>query len=164
MNPGSASFPAPLGKLLARLPAYPGSVLFASGLNLALAQHLPADTLHMLENRVLRIQARDAGVAFDFAWRKGKFIGVAPGSDIALTIAANLLDFYLLIQRKEDPDTLFFSRRLTMEGDTELGLLVKNTLDALDMALLFSPDQLAPAKVFGRLSTFRKSRVNRAAG
>src|SRR5690606_8449485 len=131
--------------------------------NLMLAQHLPADTLHMLEGRVLRIQARDAGIAFDFVWRNRKFAAAAPGSNIALTIAANLQDFYLLIQRKEDPDTLFFSRRLIMQGDTELGLLVKNTLDSLDMAL-FSPDQLAPAKVFGRLSTYRKSRASRAAG
>ena len=34
--------------------------------------------------------------------------------------------------RDEDPDTLFFARRLTIEGDTELGLMVKNALDALD--------------------------------
>lgn len=37
-----------------------------------------------------------------------------------------------LALREEDPDTLFFSRRLRMEGDTDLGLLVKNTLDAVD--------------------------------
>ena len=33
-------------------------------------------------------------------------------------------------------DTLFFSRRLSMEGDTELGLIVKNTLDALEFPVL----------------------------
>lgn len=163
MKSEPSSLPAPLGKLMARLPAYPGSMLFATGLNLALAQHLPVDTLHMLEGRVLRIQARDAGLAFDFVWRHGKFTGVAPGHDIALTIAAHLHDFYLLIQRKDDPDTLFFSRRLTMEGDTELGLLVKNTLDALDMSL-FSPEQFMPAKVFGRVAAIRRSRATRAAG
>ncbi|NYT86749.1 ubiquinone anaerobic biosynthesis accessory factor UbiT [Pollutimonas harenae] len=150
MNSGNHSVPAPLSKLLAHLPAYPGSVLFAAGLNLALAQHLPVDTLHMLENRILRIQARDAAIAFDFVWSKGKFSAVAPGGDVALTIAAPLYDFYLLIQRKEDPDTLFFSRRLSMEGDTELGLLVKNTLDALDMSL-FTPEQFLPGKMLGRL-------------
>jgi predicted lipid carrier protein YhbT len=32
-----------------------------------------------------------------------------------------------------DADTLFFDRRLSIEGDTELGLLLKNTLDALDL-------------------------------
>ncbi|MGB7997639.1 MAG: SCP2 sterol-binding domain-containing protein, partial [Photobacterium halotolerans] len=35
--------------------------------------------------------------------------------------------------RKVDPDTLFFQRRLTMQGDTELGLAVKNLLDSLDL-------------------------------
>jgi predicted lipid carrier protein YhbT len=49
-----------------------------------------------------------------------------------LTIGAAAHDLLLLARREEDPDTLFFSRRLALEGDTELGLLVKNTLDALD--------------------------------
>lgn len=53
-----------------------------------------------------------------------------------MAIAASARDFMLLARRLEDPDTLFFSRRLVMEGDTELGLLVKNTLDALDLAAL----------------------------
>jgi predicted lipid carrier protein YhbT len=51
-------------------------------------------------------------------------------ADLAIGAAAH--DFLLLARRQEDPDTLFFSRRLALEGDTELGLLVKNTLDALD--------------------------------
>ena len=33
--------------------------------------------------------------------------------------------------RREDPDTLFFTRRLVLEGDTALGLEIKNALDAL---------------------------------
>jgi len=40
--------------------------------------------------------------------------------------------FLALALRREDPDTLFFSRRLVLEGDTELGLALKNALDALD--------------------------------
>jgi len=54
--------------------------------------------------------------------------GGAPG----LTISASARDFLLLLSRREDPDSLFFSRRLVSEGDTELGLTVKNLLDALD--------------------------------
>lgn len=34
---------------------------------------------------------------------------------------------------KEDPDSLFFQRRLRIEGDTELGLEVKNLMDSLDL-------------------------------
>jgi predicted lipid carrier protein YhbT len=32
----------------------------------------------------------------------------------------------MIAARKQDPDTLFFQRRLVIEGDTELGLYVKN--------------------------------------
>jgi predicted lipid carrier protein YhbT len=38
-----------------------------------------------------------------------------------------------LARREADPDTLFFDRKLSIEGDTELGLLLKNTLDAIDL-------------------------------
>jgi len=41
-------------------------------------------------------------------------------------------DFWLMATRTEDPDTLFFNRRLTIEGDTETGLALKNLLDALE--------------------------------
>lgn len=39
----------------------------------------------------------------------------------------------MIAARKEDPDTLFFQRRLRIEGDTELGLYVKNLMDAIDL-------------------------------
>lgn len=41
-------------------------------------------------------------------------------------------DFWLMATRAEDPDTLFFNRRLAIEGDTETGLAIKNLLDALE--------------------------------
>ncbi len=44
--------------------------------------------------------------------------------------------FLALALRREDPDTLFFTRRLVMTGDTELGLIVKNLLDAIDWSRL----------------------------
>lgn len=47
-----------------------------------------------------------------------------------LTVRARLSDYAALALRREDPDTLFFSRRLVLEGDTELGLALKNALDA----------------------------------
>jgi predicted lipid carrier protein YhbT len=136
--------PAPVNAVLSRLPAYPGSLLFVLGLNTALARHLPEDTLRMLEGRKLRIQARDAGLGFDFMWRDGKFVAQRPQGEVALTIAASSYDFLLMMQRKEDPDTLFFSRRLTMAGDTELGLLVKNTLDAIDLSVFSASAFLPP--------------------
>ena len=71
-----------------------------------------------------------------------------------LTLSATAHDFLLLAQRQQDPDTLFFSRRLSMEGDTELGLVVKNALDAIELPVL-DPRQwaqrLAPREVLGHL-------------
>jgi predicted lipid carrier protein YhbT len=58
----------------------------------------------------------------------------------------------LLARRLEDPDTLFFSLRLSMEGDTELGLLVKNTLDAID-APLVTLEQFKPSRAFASLKS-----------
>ena len=57
-----------------------------------------------------------------------------------LTIRAHASDFIALARRSQDPDTLFFNRRLSMEGDTELGLMVKNTLDAMELPV-FDPRQ-----------------------
>jgi hypothetical protein len=48
-----------------------------------------------------------------------------PGSGCLMCIKPRALAL-----RREDPDTLFFTRRLVLEGDTELGLALKNALDA----------------------------------
>lgn len=150
MNQGRFLLPEPVGKLLGLLPAFPGSLLFATGLNLTLKGTLPEDVQQHLAGRKLRIRVTDANIAFDFAWRNGRFHACAPVAEPDLTISASAHDFLLLAQRKEDPDTLFFSRRLITEGDTELGLLVKNTLDAIDLPV-FELGRLAPARVLGRI-------------
>ena len=64
--------------------------------------------------------------------------------------------FLRLAQRQEDPDTLFFSRRLSIEGDTELGLVVKNALDALELPV-FGLQQWAPQQVLARFALWRSA-------
>lgn len=129
--------PAPLGRLLGSLPRRPGSQLFVMGLNVALAPHLPVDSISMLEGRSLRIEVTDACLRFDYTWCGNAFRAADHGTTPPdLTIRAHAWDFHQLLRRGEDPDTLFFSRRLVMEGDTELALWVKNTLDSLDIELL----------------------------
>jgi predicted lipid carrier protein YhbT len=49
-----------------------------------------------------------------------------------LTLTASLHDFRGLMLGIVDADTLFFQRRLGIAGDTELGLIVKNWLDATE--------------------------------
>ena len=141
--------PGPVGALLSRLPAYPGSLLLVTALNLALARHLPADVSRLLLHKKMRVQVRDARVAFDFAWTGQRFAPHAPLVAPAVadvTLSATAHDFLLLAQRQQDPDTLFFSRRLSMQGDTELGLVVKNALDAIEMPVL-DPRQWLPRQL-----------------
>jgi predicted lipid carrier protein YhbT len=141
-----------VGDLLSRLPAYPGSLLFVAGLNLALTQHLASDITPLLVGKKLRLCVTDAQWAFDFAWVNGRFVACQNAGESDLTIAASAYDFMLLARRQEDPDTLFFCRRLSMEGDTELGLLVKNTLDAIE-APLVTLEHFKPSRVFATLKS-----------
>ena len=142
--------PPPVGSLLSRLPAYPGSLLFVTGLNLALAKSLAPDVTQMLLGKKLRLRVTDAQWTFDFAWLNGRFVASQNPGEADLTLSASAYDFMLLARRQEDPDTLFFSRRLSMEGDTELGLLVKNTMDAIELPML-NLEQFKPSQVLARL-------------
>ncbi|AGX86314.1 ubiquinone anaerobic biosynthesis accessory factor UbiT [Candidatus Symbiobacter mobilis] len=127
--------PTPLGKILGVFPTYPGTLFLVTALNTVLARHLPRDVTQALQGRPLRIGVDDARWVFDFQWLDHRFVPCPAGGKVDLTIRASLGHFLQLALRQEDPDTLFFRRHLSMEGDTELGLLVKNTLDALDLPL-----------------------------
>ena len=133
---GLPECPPALAMLLEKLPAYPGSLLLATALNAGLAPHLPADVAQLLTRRKFRIHLRDARLAFDFTWTGSRFAPLPRQARTDLTISASGPDFLRMARREEDPDTLFFGRRLGMEGDTELGLVVKNTLDALELPVL----------------------------
>jgi predicted lipid carrier protein YhbT len=149
------SVPEPIGKLLSLLPPYPGSLLFVTGLNLALRDRLPDDVQQSLQGKKLRIEVTDAHLVFDFQWAQRGFAACKGAGKPDLTIGASAYDFFLLARREEDPDTLFFSRRLSMEGDTELGLLVKNTLDAMEFPV-FEAGKRALSRVPAWLMPHRK--------
>jgi len=140
-NPGWATsaghrrtLPAPVAALVSRLPQLPPSVALALALNVARDAVFDRDTLARLDGRVLRIAIRDAGLTLSVRVRGARFHPALAASPADVTIAASAHDFLLLALREEDPDTLFFARRLAMEGDTELGLAVKNALDAADLS------------------------------
>jgi predicted lipid carrier protein YhbT len=140
-----------LGKLFAKLSSAPGSFLFANALNMAFSKHLSTDVKASLTCKKIRIKVSDAQLSFDFKWNGNRFCTYQHLNSADLTISATAYDFFLLARRLEDPDALFFSRRLIMEGDTELGLIVKNAIDAIELPLLnykwpAPPDVLIKAK------------------
>lgn len=150
MNQSRHTLPARVGKLLSLLPAYPGSLVFVTALNRVLAKHFAADVQTALTGKKLRIRITDAQITFDFEWRNNGFAACRNNAEADLSIAATAHDFLLLARREEDPDTLFFSRRLAMEGDTELGLWVKNTLDSIDLSV-FDLTRTGPGQWLSRL-------------
>lgn len=147
MNKQPFTFPKPVGDVLSMLPGYPQTFMFVQAINVALGDTLRSEVLHPLRGKLISIRVTDAGVAFYFTLGQKGLVACRRTGEPQLTISASAYDFLMLALRKEDPDTLFFSRRLCMEGDTELGLLVKNTLDALELPPLdfrtFSPKKIA---------------------
>ena len=146
LNLPAFKFPKPFGAALSLLPAYPHSLLFSQALNLALGRIIQPDLLEPLHGKLISIRVTDVGVSFFFSINPTGFVACKAGKTPDLTISASAYDFILLGTRKEDPDALFCSRRLVVEGDTELGLIAKNTLDAVEQPKL-ELSQLMPGPV-----------------
>ena len=74
----------------------------------------------------------DAGITVRFTADSERFLDRRFEGTPDLRLAANGVDFLRMMLREEDPDTLFFKRKLQIEGDTELGLITKNLLDSVE--------------------------------
>lgn len=149
--------PGFIATLGSRLPQWPHALTLVAGLNAALKLRLlPADDLAALEGKTFRVRVLDTGGEANFAYQGGLFRPLfRPAGEPDLAFAANLSAFLQLLARQEDPDTLFFNRELEITGDTELGLMVKNMLDAVEWPALSSlslklPGNFTPRLPFGR--------------
>lgn len=113
--------------------------------------------LDFLSGRWLRIEITDLNLQWLMTVNDGKLEVCQQGeADVSFCGTAN--DLILVAARREDPDTLFFKRRLRIEGDTELGLNVKNLMDSIELdsmpALLrHGLDQLAAFVAAGSVET-----------
>jgi len=129
--------------LLARLPQYPPSIVVVVVLNALLGTVLNGRNLPQARGKVVALHVRDMGLKLAFAVEDDGLIARRNTRPDA-TISADLRDFLALARREQDPDTLFFNRRLVMQGDTELALLIRNTLDAVDFR---APEIPPPTRV-----------------
>jgi predicted lipid carrier protein YhbT len=103
-----------------------------------------------LEDKWLKVEVRDMELSWYISYHQEKLIVADEAMAEDVSFSGDLNDLVLIAGRKEDPDTLFFQRRLSIEGDTELGLEVKNLMDSVDLDLLPKPMQL----LVGQLATF----------
>ncbi len=136
--------PRPGSSGLLTLPAkvIPGrfhSRSLAMVLNKLLAKNILLGELDFLEGRILQIEVEDLGLDYRLTLLKQRLAPGVADRTPDVRFGGKLKEFMLLALQKEDPDTLFFQRRLQLEGDTELGLEIKNFLYTLDPEVLPAP-------------------------
>lgn len=93
-----------------------------------LARRLRA-ALEPLQGRIIRLEIAELGGGPQLTLVGPLLLPALGRADV--TVRASLRDYVALALRREDPDSLFFTRRLVIEGDTALGVAVKNALDSL---------------------------------
>ena len=104
----------------------------ATTLNVFLRRKLPAELFERLAGKEVAIEVKEPAFRASFRVEGARFVPVRPSGQPYLRFRASARDFMRIAAREEDADTLFFNRRLVVEGDTESALLVKNSLDAIE--------------------------------
>lgn len=131
MNTPDFSFPALLARLGPRLPQRPWSDALMLALETARRGGKLEGDLGFLEGRTVAIHVSDLGATACVQFRDGRFRSAREPADVRFS--ARACDYLRVLRREEDPDTLFFQRKLRIEGDTELGLTIKNLLDSIEV-------------------------------
>jgi O2-independent ubiquinone biosynthesis accessory factor UbiT len=108
------------------------SLALATALNAFLRRRLPADLFERLAGQEVAIEVLGPAVRVSFRVRGRHFEPMRPTGAPYLRFRASAADFARIAAREGDADTLFFNRRLVVEGDTEAALLVKNSLDCIE--------------------------------
>lgn len=124
--------PTPLSLPLRAIPSFVHNKALVTTLNRIFREDLEEGELDFLQGKIVHITIEDAGIDYRFTLDENRLI---PGNNKQapdLSLKGTIHDYLLLASRREDTDALFFSRRLQMQGDTELGLYVKNFLDGMD--------------------------------
>ncbi|MGC3875208.1 ubiquinone anaerobic biosynthesis accessory factor UbiT [Halomonas sp. GXIMD04776] len=102
-------------------------------LNHSFAEPLAEGEFDALEGRRITLRISDLGVSLTLGLENQRLMLLdEPGEAV---IRGGWREFLCLATRREDPDSLFFQRRLLIEGDTELGLTLKNLLDGQEEGL-----------------------------
>ena len=130
-------FVRPIAKKIVGIPGrvipYPlQKQLLSLVLNQAFREPLRHGELDFLDGARVRINVTDLNIDWLISVGSESFTPIDRELTEDVRISGESPDFILLATRHADPDTLFFQRRIRIEGDTELGLGVKNTMDSMD--------------------------------
>lgn len=124
------------------------SLTLLEALKLVFKEALEDGDFDFLEDKWLKVSVTDLDLSWYISYQDEQLVVETTPQQEDVSFSGPLNDLVLIAGRKEDPDTLFFQRRLSIEGDTELGLEVKNLMDSVDLDALpkmvrLGMDQLA---------------------
>ncbi|MCU7836438.1 MAG: SCP2 sterol-binding domain-containing protein [gamma proteobacterium symbiont of Taylorina sp.] len=97
-----------------------------------MAEQIEMGDFDCLADKWVNIVVNDMGLSFFLTFRDEQLQLSNQITQADVIFSGNSKEFILLASRSEDPDTLFFQRRLLIEGDTELALAIKNSIDGID--------------------------------
>lgn len=97
--------------------------------------------MDFLADRSIKICVIDFALSWVFGFEAERLVLYSPMQIADVIIAADAAVFVQLATGQQDPDTLFFQRKMSIEGDTELGLAVKNVMDSIGALQLPQPVQ-----------------------
>lgn len=153
LEPVLAKFikPKNLSRIATRLPDRLNNMVVEKLVNSTFAEQISEGDFDFLENRLLQVEIIDAGLFVGLSYDQNKIIckhfsRYSLQADVTLSIESS--DAIQLVQQEVDPDTLFFQRKLKINGDTELAHHVKNTIDTLD-------PEVIPSFVLKLISNYR---------
>ena len=127
----AAAMPEPLRRILRALPPQPPSFVLARLLDRVLLPRLDSQTRAAWSGRVVQLDLDDLGMRLRMRLDASGFRTAPARESPAVTVRSTSAALWRLVRGVDDADRLFFERALVMEGDTEFGLLLKNTLDAI---------------------------------
>ena len=107
-------------------------------------QALDDGELEFLEGRWLSIHVRDIDLQWFTSVVNGKLV-VSQNAQADVSFSADASDLLMIAARKQDPDTLFFQRRLVIEGDTEqmpkaLRMMLLQLADFVEAGMKTAPE------------------------
>jgi predicted lipid carrier protein YhbT len=107
-------------------------------LNRVMADALAAGELDFLRGKTIGIEVSDLDIGCRLRLARDGF-AAAGGRPTDVRFIGDAHTLLLLVTQREDADTLFFQRRLRIEGDTATGVHLKNFLDAMGESPLPAP-------------------------
>lgn len=131
--------PRVAAEIAARLPEPVNRRLVERFLNTALQGPLSAGEFDFLRGRTVTIRVLDADWSITITALDDRHFRLLNANGAETCISATARDFMGLTLGRIDPDTLFFQRRLRIEGNVALGLETKNTLDGVERESLPRP-------------------------